>query len=184
MLDMAGIDVGARTVIEWKKSGDAPADPAYRAVVDHLFAMGRHGQKTGLGYYRYNGRDPEPDTALTDIVREIGQSHGIARRTAISDQEIVERLLYPLVNEGCRILEEGIAYRPGDIDVIWTAGYGFPSGLGGPMFWAESVGLGEVLNRINHFARERGNDHGYWTPSALLQRAAKSGAGLAAALKA
>jgi 3-hydroxyacyl-CoA dehydrogenase len=181
MLDMAGIDVGARTIIEWKKSGMGPSDPAYRAVVDHLFAIGRHGQKTGLGYYRYNGRDPEPDADLSTITRKIGDTHGIAERTAISDQEIVERLLYPLINEGCRILEEGIAYRPGDIDVVWTSGYGFPKALGGPMYWAETIGLAEVLARIEHYGVERGNSHGYWTPSALLQRAAKEGIGLAQA---
>jgi len=181
MLDMAGIDVGARTVIEWKKSGRGPTDPAYRAVVDHLFAIGRHGQKTSLGYYRYNGRDPEPDAELQAITREIGDTHGIPARADISDQEIVERLLYPLINEGCRILEEGIAYRPGDIDVVWTSGYGFPKALGGPMYWAETLGLAHVLSRLEHYAAERGNTHGYWTPSPLLARAVKEGLGLALA---
>jgi len=173
MLDMAGIDVGARTVIEWKKSGAGPTDPAYRAVVDHLFAIGRHGQKTALGYYRYNGRDPEPDAELAAITRKIGDDHGIAARASISDQEIVERLLYSLINEGFQILEEGIAYRAGDIDVVWTAGYGFPKALGGPMYWAQTLGLAQVLDRIKHYAAQRGNDHGYWTPSALLARMAK-----------
>ena len=184
MLDMAGVDVGAKTVIEWKKTGGAPADPSYRAVVDELFAIGRHGQKSGLGYYRYEGRTPVGDPDLDPIVQSLADKHGIVRRNAIQNEEIVERLLYSLVNEGCRILEEGIAYRPGDIDVVWVFGYGFPKELGGPMFWAETIGLPGLVARLRHYGEIFGNDHGYWTPSRLLVEAAENGRSLAEQLQA
>lgn len=175
MLDMAGIDVGAKTVIEWKKSGDAPADPSYRVVVDELYRIGRHGQKSGKGYYRYEGRTPIPDPDVETIAIDLATRHGISRKASIGSDEIVKRLLYPLINEGCRILEEGISYRPGDIDAIWTLGYGFPKELGGPMYWAEAVGLQSIVATIREFAATRGNEHGYWTPARLLTAAADRG---------
>jgi 3-hydroxyacyl-CoA dehydrogenase len=175
MLDMAGIDVGAKTVIEYGKAGGLPPDPGYRAVVQKLHALGRHGQKTGAGYYRYEGRVPVPDPAVTALAAELAADHGIVRRSAIADEEIVERLLYPLMNEGVRILEEGIAYRPGDIDVVWVAGYGFPDHRGGPMFMADEIGLPRILERLRHYAEARGNAFGYWTPAPLLERLVRSG---------
>ena len=102
---------------------------------------------------------------------------GIARREHISDEEIVERMLFPLINEGARILEEGIAARAGDIDIVWTAGYGFPDHRGGPMFMAEQIGLAHIVARMAHYGALRGDAFGYWTPSALLSRLAHSGAG-------
>ena len=182
MLDMAGIDVGAKTVIEWKKTGGAPADPSYRAVVDGLYQLGRHGQKTGEGYYRYEGRTPIDDPPVAKITASLAKEHGIARRDDISDEEIVERLLYPLVNEACKILEEGISYRPGDIDVVWAFGYGFPKEHGGPLYWAEATGLSRISARLAQYAEARGNEHGYWTISPLLLAAAASGRPLAAQL--
>ncbi len=168
MLDMAGVDVGAKTVIEYGKAGGLPPDDSYRAVVRKLFELGRFGQKTGAGYYRYEGRTPVPDPDVTAITTALAQAHGIARRTDIGDAEIVERLLYPLFNEGLRILDDGIAYRPGDIDVVWVAGYGFPDHRGGPLFMAGQIGLPLIAARLAHYAQLRGNAFGYWTPSARL----------------
>jgi 3-hydroxyacyl-CoA dehydrogenase len=179
MLDMAGVDVGAKTVIEYGKAGGLPPDPSYRAVVRKLFELGRFGQKTGAGYYRYDGRTPVPDAELSAIARSLGEAHGIARRSDITDPEIVERLLYPLINEGLKILDEGIAYRPGDIDVVWVAGYGFPDHRGGPMFMADQIGLATIADRLAHYAKVRGNRFGYWTPSLLLTRLASSKQALA-----
>ena len=180
MLDMAGIDVGAKTVIEYGKAGGLPPDASYRAVVQKMFALGRHGQKTGAGYYRYEGRTPVDDPETARIAAELAAQHGIAQRPDTTDAEIVERLLYPLVNEGARILEEGIAYRGGDIDIVWTAGYGFPDHLGGPMCWADQRGLTHIAERLAHYAATRGNAHGYWTVAPLLQRLAREGGRLSA----
>lgn len=175
MLDMAGIDVGAKTVIEYGKAGGLPPDPTYRVVVRKLFEQGQFGQKTGAGYYRYEGRTPlaNPDTQAT--CDALAAQHGIARRDDISDSEIIERLIYSMVNEGARILEEGIAYRASDIDVVWTAGYGFPDHQGGPMFLADERGLKHVVERLDHYAATRGNPFGYWTVSPLLRRLASEG---------
>ena len=120
-----------------------------------------------------------PDPELAAIARTLGESHGIARRDDIGDSEIVERLLYPLINEGIKILDEGIAYRPGDIDVVWVAGYGFPDHRGGPMFMADQIGLATIADRLAHYAKLRGNAFGYWTPSPLLTRLVASNQTLA-----
>ncbi len=168
MLDMAGIDVGAKTVIEYGKAGGLSPDPSYRAVVQQMFELGRFGQKTGAGYYHYDGRKPVHDPETAGIAKALADKHGIAQRSDIPQQEIVERLLFPLINEGFKILEEGIAWRPGDIDVVWTAGYGFPDHNGGPMFMADVLGLGVIADRMAHYASTRGNAYGYWTLSPLL----------------
>ena len=175
MLDMAGIDVGAKTVIERGKAGGLPADPSYRVLVRELFARGRFGQKTGAGYYRYEGRTPLPDPELTRIAASLAAVHGIVRRADIGEAEIVERLFYPLINEGTLILEEAIAYRPSDIDLVWVAGYGFPDHRGGPLFMADQIGLTKIVERLSHYAEQRGNSHGYWTAGALLKAHAASG---------
>lgn len=168
MLDMAGVDVGAKTVIEYGKAGGLPPDPSYRALVQKLFALGRHGQKAGAGYYRYEGRTPVGDPEVTRIAEQLAEEHGIIRRMDITQDEIAERLLYPLINEGWKILDEGIAYRPGDIDVVWVAGYGFPDFRGGPMWMAESLGRDVIARRMAHYAAIHGNLHGYWTPAVPL----------------
>ena len=175
MLDMAGIDVGAKTVIEYGKAGGLPPDASYRAVVRTMFELGRFGQKTGAGYYRYDGRKPVTDPETARIAKEQAIAHGIVQRSDIGRQEIVERLLYPLINEGAKILEEGIAYRPGDIDMVWTAGYGFPDHQGGPLWMADAIGLAVIAERLAHFAEVRGNPFGYWSVSPLLASLAKSG---------
>ncbi|CAN7726644.1 3-hydroxyacyl-CoA dehydrogenase NAD-binding domain-containing protein [Variovorax sp. LjRoot84] len=175
MLDMAGIDVGAKTVIEYGKAGGLPPDDSYRAVVRRMFELGRFGQKTGVGYYRYDGRKPVTDPETARVAEELAKAHGIARRSDIGAQEIVERLLVPMINEGAKILEEGIAYRPGDIDMVWTSGYGFPDHRGGPIFMADQIGLPVVAERIAHYASVRGNPYGYWTASSLLTDLASQG---------
>lgn len=174
MLDMAGIDVGAKTVIEYGKAGGLPPDDSYRALVRRMFELGRFGQKTGAGYYRYEGRKPLPDPETDRIAKELALQHGIQRRAAIPSQEIVERLIYPMVNEAAKILEEGIAYRGSDVDVVWTAGYGFPDHQGGPLFMADEIGLSVIVDRLAHYGRERSNHCGYWTISPLLQHLAAS----------
>jgi 3-hydroxyacyl-CoA dehydrogenase len=177
MLDLAGIDVGARTLIELTMNGGLPHDPAYRVVCRQLNADGRWGQKTGSGYYRYeDGRTPLPEPRTDAVCRELAARHGIARRAAISAGEIRERLLLPLINEAAKILEEGIALRPGDVDVVWTAGYGFPDHRGGPLWMADDIGLPKVVERLRHYASRQGGDpHGYWMPAALLVEQAGRG---------
>ncbi|MCC5812981.1 MAG: enoyl-CoA hydratase/isomerase family protein [Ectothiorhodospiraceae bacterium] len=175
MIDLAGVDVAAKVVIEHRATGGLPDDPAYRAVVQALMEQGRHGQKTGAGYYRYEDRKPLEDAEVLELCGQLARRFGIEHRRSISDEEIIERCLYPLINEGARILEEGIAYRPGDIDTVWINGYGFPDYLGGPMFWADTVGVQEVCQRLADYADLRGNDHGYWDRSALLERMAAQG---------
>ena len=176
MLDMAGIDVGAKTLIEWGKVGGLPVDPSYRAVCLNLHAHGRAGQKTGTGYYRYEGRKPVLEPRTTEICIQLAKQYGIPRRLEISPEEIVERLMLPLINEAAKILEEGIALRAGEIDVVWTAGYGFPDHKGGPLWMADTWGLQKVVDRIEHYAKVTGDQFGYWTVSPLLKKLALEGA--------
>jgi 3-hydroxyacyl-CoA dehydrogenase len=177
MLDLAGVDVGAKTLIELEKGGGLPADPAYRVVCQRLNHDGRWGQKTRSGYYRYDdGRTPQPEPLTEAVCIELAAAHGVARRAVITPEEIRERLLLPLINEAVKILEEGIALRPGDVDVVWTAGYGFPDHRGGPLWMADDMGLQTVVERLrHHVARTGGDPHGYWTPAALLVELAARG---------
>ncbi len=176
MLDMTGTDVAASVVVEARKSGSLPADDAsYRAPVRRLSELGRKGQKSGSGYYRYEGRTPVPDDEVAQMCAALAREHGIARRTDIGEQEIIERCLYPLINEAAAILEEGIAYRPGDIDVVWVNGYGFPAQRGGPVWMADSIGAASIATALRHYGKTRGDRYGYWTVSALLARCASQG---------
>jgi 3-hydroxyacyl-CoA dehydrogenase len=175
MLDMAGVDVAAKVVIERGREGKLPADPSYRVSCRRLAELGRDGQKAGAGYYKYEGRTPVQDPELDGIIAAVAAQCGIARRSAIGDDEIVERCLYSLINEGARILEEGIACRAGDIDVVWLHGYGFPAVKGGPMHTADVVGLQQIKARLDHYGAQRGNAQGYWTPSKLLCDLAEAG---------
>ena len=134
--------------------------------------MERFGQKTGAGIYKYEGRKAIPDPEVVDIARQEAEKLGIEQRD-ISDEEIIERLLYAMVNEGALILEEGIALRPSDIDVVYTNGYGMPRYRGGPMIYADTVGIEQVNNAINKY-RQRYGDL-YWTPAPLLKRLADQG---------
>ena len=171
MADMAGLDIGWRK----RKSQAAARDPnrRYSPVADRLCEQSRFGQKTGAGWYRYDqgSRTPVPDPAVEALITASAQVQGISRRE-IAPVEIVERCLYPLVNEGARILEEGIAARAGDIDTVWVNGYAFPAWKGGPMHWAASVGLPKVLASIRNFARV----HDGWEPARLLEQAAEGNA--------
>jgi 3-hydroxyacyl-CoA dehydrogenase len=169
--DLAGLDVGASVRREWK---DRPDDPRFYRISDRLAELGRFGQKTGRGFYRYEGpgKRRESDPEVETLIRTEAQRLGVAQRE-VPDEEIVERCIFALVNEGARILEEGIARSAADIDVIWCNGYGFPRTRGGPMFYADTVGLAKVLAAVEKYAREQGER--YWTPAPLLQRLASTG---------
>ncbi len=150
--DLAGIDVGykARQALPESERGD----PRASRVADVLAETGRLGQKSGAGFYRYDPetRRHESDPAVLEIIEREAAAFGIERRD-IADEEIVDRLVYALVNEGMRIVDEGIAQRPGDIDVVYVYGYGFPAWRGGPMHYADAVGLGKVYERIRRIQR-------------------------------
>jgi 3-hydroxyacyl-CoA dehydrogenase len=174
MFDMAGTDVGLKA--HQAAADRLPNDPRYYRISHMVAERGRLGQKSGAGVYRYEAgsRTPQPDPAVLRMIEEEAGRLGVERR-AISDEEIVERCIYPMVDEAARILEEGVAIRPGDVDVVWTTGYGFPRHRGGPLFYADSVGLPRVHARILELGRQLGNEHGYWTPSPLLASLARSG---------
>jgi 3-hydroxyacyl-CoA dehydrogenase len=168
--DLAGLDVGWRIRKEFKHL-ELPG-VRYAEAEDVLCEAGHFGQKTGAGWYRYDeNRSAEPDPWALEQARAVAAARKIPQRT-FSAEEIVERTVYALVNEGARILEDGIALRPVDIDIIYLTGYGFPAWRGGPMFYAESVGLGEVYSKIKRFHDELGP---LWEPAPLLEQAAREG---------
>jgi 3-hydroxyacyl-CoA dehydrogenase len=142
-------------------------------VADLLCEMARYGQKTGAGWYKYDAnRKPTPDPEVAALIEKTARAAGIEQRT-ISKDEIIERTMYALVNEGARILEEKIALRAVDIDVVYLNGYGFPAWRGGPMFYADTVGLKSVLEKIEEFEKRHGSD--LWAPAPLLKRLAETG---------
>ena len=167
MGDLAGLDVGWRI-----RKGRGTTSP----VADRICELGRFGQKTGAGYFRYDKgeRTPIPDPVVEQIIADVAKEQGIARRQ-IGVEEIQQRLLYPMVNEGAKILEEKIAIRASDIDVIWVYGYGWPIYRGGPMFWADSIGLKAVRDQMLAYKKQSGDD--FWTPAPLLDRLAEAGKG-------
>ncbi|HSQ56752.1 MAG TPA: 3-hydroxyacyl-CoA dehydrogenase NAD-binding domain-containing protein, partial [Gemmata sp.] len=168
VLDLAGLDVGWRI----RKEGGFPQPPGRKAFLaeDRLCELGHFGQKTGAGWYLYaGGRTPNPEAAR--FAEEAAKTSGVTRRT-IRPEEIVERTIYALVNEGARILEEGIALRAGDIDIVYVYGYGFPAARGGPMWHADSIGLKKVLERTRQFEKEHGPR---WAPAPLLTKLAEAG---------
>ncbi|MGZ8994786.1 MAG: 3-hydroxyacyl-CoA dehydrogenase family protein, partial [Burkholderiaceae bacterium] len=148
----------------------------YSRVGDRVVELGRLGQKTGKGWYRYEAGDrtPQPDAAVSELVAAYRSEIGMTARS-IPDDEIVQRCVYALVNEGARILEEGIAMRASDIDVVYLTGYGFPAAKGGPMFYAQMVGLNKVVASMREFARNEHADPKFWQPARLLLDAAQSG---------
>jgi len=138
--------------------------------------MGRYGQKTGAGWYKYDapgGRNRSPDLLIDQLAEEAASRRGITRR-AIPDGEIVARITTALANEGARVLEERFAARAGDIDIIYVYGFGFPRHRGGPMFYADTVGLDIVLSRVNEYRARFGD---YWEPAPLLKRLVAEGRG-------
>jgi 3-hydroxyacyl-CoA dehydrogenase len=168
--DLAGLDVGWRVRKEHKHL----EVPGIRVAMagDRLCEMGRYGQKTGGGWYKYDGnRRPTPDPEVAALVRQWSAEAGIPQRQ-ISAQEIVDRCIYALVNEGARILEEGFALRAVDIDIIYINGYGFPAHRGGPMWFADTVGLRKVYDRVCEFQRQHGV---LWEPAPLLKQLAEQG---------
>jgi 3-hydroxyacyl-CoA dehydrogenase len=169
MGDLAGLDVGWR--IRKHRGSVAP-------VSDALCEMGRYGQKTGRGYFIYeNGsRTPTPDPEVEKLATDTAAKLGIERRQ-IGEQEILERMTYPMINEAARILEEGIAIRPSDIDVVWVYGYGWPVWRGGPCFYADLVGLKTIGERLEHYAKITDDDG--LKPAALLRKLADQGQGFA-----
>ena len=168
--DLAGIDVFYKLNQEW---ADLPDDPAFCRVLTVLAEKGWYGQKTGRGMFKYDDRrKPSPDPEVEVLIAEEAKRLGVEQRD-ISDDEIIQRLFYAMINEGALILAEGIALRPSDIDVIFVNGYGFPRYRGGPMFYADSVGVKAVYDRILEF-RERYGDS-YWTPAPLLEELALAG---------
>ncbi len=172
MQDIAGIDVGARIRQYLRSIGKERSEGPQSPVPDWLFEMGRYGQKTGAGWYRYEtgSRTPIVDPLIEDLANKAAIERGIYRR-AVSDDEIIARIMTALANEGANILEEGYALRAGDVDVIYVYGFGFPRHRGGPMFYADTIGLKLVLNRVRDY-RDRFGD--YWTPAPLLERLAAS----------
>jgi 3-hydroxyacyl-CoA dehydrogenase len=173
MSDLAGLDVS--WFIRQRQAATRPAELRYSVLADRICELGRFGQKTGAGWYRYgdDGRTPIPDPAITSLIESISTELGITRRP-VTDEDIVARCLYPLVNEGAKILEEGIALRASDIDIVWVYGYGFPRYRGGPMFWADQVGT----KRIYDAMRRLFDEHGEWLrPASLLEQLAADGRG-------
>jgi 3-hydroxyacyl-CoA dehydrogenase len=168
--DLAGLDVGWRIRKEYRHL----EVPGIRQpfAEDRLCELGRYGQKTGAGWYKYDDqRRATPDPLVTELVRKWVDEAGIAQRQ-ISAGEITDRCLYALVNEGARILEEGYALRASDIDIIYLNGYGFPAHRGGPMWYADTVGLKQVCDRVSEFHRQHGE---IWRPAPLLKRLADEG---------
>ncbi|HEX7928921.1 MAG TPA: 3-hydroxyacyl-CoA dehydrogenase NAD-binding domain-containing protein [bacterium] len=173
MGDLAGIDVGWRVRKGRKAAGTLGPERYAYTVSDTLAEQGRFGQKTSAGWYKYEAgnRTPVPDPAVEALILEASKTANITRRK-ISNEEILARCIYPMINEGAKILDEGIALRALDIDVIWINGYGFPAHRGGPMFYADSVGPKAVYDAVAKNQQQFG-DH--WKPSPLLKRLADEG---------
>ena len=162
MGDLAGLDLG------WDKDNSDPMD-----VKDRLCELGRRGQKTSAGYYDYDEkRQPTPAAVTAELFAEVAAAQGISQ-SDISDEEILDRCLLPMINEGAKILDEGIAVRASDIDVTYVYGYGWPVYRGGPMHYANSLGLDKVLAKIRHYHETTGDD--FWAPSPLLVSLAEQG---------
>jgi len=171
MRDLSGLDIGQ--AIRKRQRAELPADRDFPTVSDKLCEAGMLGQKTGAGYYRYEpgNRTPLENPHLAPMLEAASREKGLERRT-LDEQYIIERTIYALVNEGAKILEEGIAQRASDIDVIYLNGYGFPTFRGGPMFYADSVGLDQVLARVKALHARCGD---WWKPAPLLEKLAAEG---------
>jgi 3-hydroxyacyl-CoA dehydrogenase len=170
MFDLSGVDVA------WHIAKARPDFGSGRTrILDRLYEMKRFGQKTGSGYYRYDksvgsGREPIRDESVEALFAEEAKRAGVAQRTNVADEEIVERCVYALINAGAALLEQGIALRPGDEDIVYIYGYGFPPHRGGPMWYADEVGVKNVYETILRFRSELGS---HWQPSPLLEQIAE-----------
>ena len=176
MQDIAGIDVGARIRQYLASIGKSRAEGPQSAVPDRLYEMGRYGQKTGAGWYKYDApgsRNRTTDPLIEQLAEEEAKKRGITRR-AVSDDEIIARITTALANEGARVLDEKYATRAGDIDIIYVYGFGFPRHRGGPMFYADTTGLDTVLARVKEYRARFGD---YWEPAPLLERLVAEGRG-------
>jgi 3-hydroxyacyl-CoA dehydrogenase len=173
MNDLAGLDIS--WALRKRRAAESPGQD-FSNIADELCQAGRFGQKTGAGWFRYEAgsRQALPDPAVVEIIEKYRKQKAIVPRKVSSD-EIVERCVYALVNEGARILEDGIARRSGDIDVVYLNGYGFPAHRGGPMFYADQVGLIDVARALRRIAALPGNDPTIWMPAPLLTRLAEEG---------
>ena len=160
--DLIGLDLG------WTRETSTGA-----TIRERLCEMGRFGQKSGAGYYQYEpaSREPVPDPEIEKLIKDFAQEKNISRRQ-ISDREIIERCTYPVINEGAKILDEGIAARASDLDVIWVNGYGWPVYRGGPMFYADTIGLDNVLQTVKTYQTRFGDT---WKPAALLENLVNQG---------
>ncbi|MNM96045.1 Fatty acid oxidation complex subunit alpha [compost metagenome] len=173
MHDLAGIDVSF--LVRESRREVLAHDPGYCKLADALYALGRFGQKTNRGYYLYEGRERKDDPEVVALAEKIAGELGIQRRV-ISDQEIHDRCVLMLVNEGIQLLDEGICQRSSDIDLVWINGYGFPVWRGGPMHYAEGLGLEHLLERIGHYREVLGGYGAMWfQPAHLLERLVASG---------
>jgi 3-hydroxyacyl-CoA dehydrogenase len=169
MSDLSGIDVF------YKIAQEAPKVDYRQSEISHrLYELGRYGQKTGSGFFTYEAgkREPQRDEEVERIIAEESKRLGIARRTDITDEEIVERCMFALVNQGAQLLGDGIALRPGDEDVVWVYGYGFPWYHGGPMWWADTIGVKKIYDQIVTWRETLGS---HWVPAPKLEEAAKNG---------
>ena len=173
MGDLAGLDVG--WLIRKARAATRPSNLRYSPISDRICEMGRYGQKTSAGWFRYEpgSRVPIADPIIEKLIVQVSEELGYERRP-IDEAEIIQRCMYPLINEGAKILAEGLAQRPGDIDTVWLYGYGFPRQRGGPMFYADTVGLKEIYDVMSKLYDE----HGEWLkPAPLLAELAIAGKG-------
>jgi 3-hydroxyacyl-CoA dehydrogenase len=176
--DLAGVDVSYR--VRESRRHEFAHDPGYQAIQDRLFELGRYGQKTARGSYWYDGREKRNDPEVVTLCERLADRLGVQRRQ-ISDEEILQRCLYPLINEGIQILDEGVAYRPGDCDLIWVNGYGFPAWRGGPLWYADEIGLDNVLSAMNRYREDLGDYGEMWfKPAVLLEQLVSEGGRLSA----
>jgi 3-hydroxyacyl-CoA dehydrogenase len=171
MADLAGLDIG--WAVRKAQEATRPKHLRYSTIPDRVCELGRFGQKTSAGFYRYEkgSRTPIPDPEIASLIEGVSRELGIERRSFTKD-EIVERCIYALINEGAKILEEGIALRASDVDLVWIHGYGFPRYRGGPMFYADTVGVKTVFEAVARFYQEQGE---WMKPAALLERLAREG---------
>jgi 3-hydroxyacyl-CoA dehydrogenase len=168
--DLAGLDVAV--LVRAARARLLPKEERTSQILERLVAMGRVGQKCGAGFYRYEGRKQSFDPEVMKVIEQVAADAGVKRRK-VADEEIMPRMLYPLVNEGAKILEEGIALRASDIDVAYCHGYGFPKHLGGPMYWAERQGFERIIAVMRSLERFGPR----YRPAPLLERQASAGTG-------